>query len=62
VTRAAQRLDGVIVSPFVVTRCGRVTWSITVDQVSIKSARLVDHRCRAKPSGSLISLIAWLDA
>lgn len=38
------------------TRC-----SITVDQVSIKSDRLVGHRC-AKPSGSLIPLTAWLDA
>ena len=35
--------------------------SITVDQVFIKSDRLVGHRC-AKPSGSLVPVIAWLDA
>lgn len=35
--------------------------SITVDQVFIKSDRLVGHRC-AKPSGSLAPVIAWLDA
>lgn len=35
--------------------------SITVDQVFVKSGRLVGHR-RAKPSGSLVPVIAWLDA
>lgn len=35
--------------------------SITVDQVFIRSDRLVGHRC-AKPSGSVIPVIAWLDA
>lgn len=30
--------------------------------MSIKNARLVDHRFRAKPSGSLVPLIAWLNA
>jgi len=56
--RAAQRLVAGVIVVVVMT-----TWSITdVDQVSIKSARLVGHRCRAKPSGSLIPLIAWLDA
>lgn len=33
--------------------------SITVDQVFVKSGRLVGHRRRAKPSGSLVRAAGW---